>query len=251
MELNMKKYKIISLILVICLIISLSGCKKDESSSSSTNSKTSSTNSGDTTSKINFDVNEQFDKPVKGEEYAVVKTSMGTFKMRLFAADAINCVTAFTSIVKQGYYTNNIFYGAYKNNMVMTGDKTGTGTGGKTDWEKPFGVEYAPYRLHYRGAVSMIAKSKELVTSQLLISVGKTITKDQIDKMRKASYPKEVVDKYEEIGGTPWHDLQYPVIGQVFEGMDVVDKISNVNVDKSNKPVKQVKIITIKLVKMK
>jgi peptidylprolyl isomerase len=54
---------------------------------------------------------------------------------------------------------------------------------------------------------------------------------------------------YKEIGGTPRLDATYTVFGEVIEGLDVVDKIAAVPTDSNDKPVTDIKIIKIKIVK--
>ena len=54
---------------------------------------------------------------------------------------------------------------------------------------------------------------------------------------------------YKTIGGTPRLDGTYTVFGEVIEGLDVVDKIAAVQTDANDKPLNDIKIIKIKIVK--
>jgi len=54
---------------------------------------------------------------------------------------------------------------------------------------------------------------------------------------------------YTTIGGTPHLDNEYTVFGEVVSGMDVIDKIEKVETDRSDRPVEDVKILSMKEVK--
>jgi peptidyl-prolyl cis-trans isomerase B (cyclophilin B) len=50
---------------------------------------------------------------------------------------------------------------------------------------------------------------------------------------------------YMKQGGYPSLDYQYTVFGEVTKGMDVVEAISKVKRDRYNRPVKDVKILSV------
>ena len=54
---------------------------------------------------------------------------------------------------------------------------------------------------------------------------------------------------YTEVGGVPGLDFNYTVFGEVIEGLDVIDKIAVVDTDAADRPLKDVKIISVTLVK--
>ena len=60
---------------------------------------------------------------------------------------------------------------------------------------------------------------------------------------------EEQRNTYKTIGGTPGLDGTYTVFGEVIEGLDIVDKIATVQTDSFDKPLNDVKIIKIKIVK--
>ncbi len=66
--------------------------------------------------------------------------------------------------------------------------------------------------------------------------------------------PEEVRTLYEKYGGNPYLDGAYnavdrgqTVFAQVFDGMDVIDKIANIEVDENEKPVENVIIETVEI----
>lgn len=54
---------------------------------------------------------------------------------------------------------------------------------------------------------------------------------------------------YANTGGVPRLDGTYTVFGEVIEGLDVVEKIASVKTDSNDKPLSDIKIIKIKIVK--
>ncbi|MGN1238327.1 MAG: peptidylprolyl isomerase, partial [Muribaculaceae bacterium] len=57
------------------------------------------------------------------------------------------------------------------------------------------------------------------------------------------------IDAYTTVGGAPHLDGQYTVFGEVVKGMEVVDKIECVETGQADRPVTDVKVITMKIVK--
>ncbi len=61
--------------------------------------------------------------------------------------------------------------------------------------------------------------------------------------------PEEHRNVYRTIGGVPRLDGTYTVFGEVIEGLDIVDKIAAVQTDNSDRPLTDIKINKMKIVK--
>ena len=55
------------------------------------------------------------------------------------------------------------------------------------------------------------------------------------------------VSAYTTVGGAPHLDGQYPVFGCVEEGYDVIDRIQQCEVDRNNRPVEDIKVVSVKV----
>ena len=54
---------------------------------------------------------------------------------------------------------------------------------------------------------------------------------------------------YSTVGGAPHLDGDYTVFGEVVEGMNVVDGIAAVATDRFDRPLQDVRIITVEMIK--
>ena len=190
----------------------------------------------------------QLDMPVKGDTIAIMKTNRGDIKIKLFADKAPNTVDNFATLAKQGYYEGIIFHRVIKDFMIQGGDPTGTGMGGESIYGESFEDEFAPELMNLRGALSMANAGPNTNGSQFFIVQMSQVPANMIGQMQDAGFPEEVINAYKEHGGTPWLDGKHTVFGHVVEGMDIVDKIANVEKGFQDKPLEDVVIESIKVI---
>ena len=210
----MKKKNIKSLILILMgiLLVVLGGCSTDE--------KTEENEEGGTNLTL-----EQLQLPKAGEEVAVISTTHGEIKLRLFPEVAPKAVENFKTHAKDGYYNGVTFHRVMNDFMIQGGDPQGTGRGGESIWGAPFEDEFSADYKNLRGALSMATAGPGTNGSQFFIVQLK--------------------------GGTSWLDGKHTVFGQVYEGMDVVDSIAAVNVDRNSKPLEEIIMEKVEIVEYK
>lgn len=183
-----------------------------------------------------------------GEVLVEMNTTLGSIKFKLFPKHAPKTVENFLGHAKSGYYNGIIFHRVISDFMVQGGDPTGTGMGGESIWGQPFEDEFHDELFNLRGALSMANAGPNTNGSQFFIVQMQHVPNDMIGQMEKAGFPKEIIEEYAKVGGTPWLDFKHTVFGHVVEGMDVVDKIANVEKDMRDKPLEDVKIESITVI---
>jgi peptidyl-prolyl cis-trans isomerase B (cyclophilin B) len=197
----------------------------------------------------------QLKKPENNEEIAIIKTNHGDIKLRLFPEVAPKAVENFTTHAKDGYYDGISFHRVIKDFMIQGGDPDGTGRGGQSIWGRPFEDEFSMEYRNIRGALSMANAGPKTNGSQFFIVQKSDIEKNIIDQMMQLGeakgFPEDVIEAYQEHGGTYWLDGKHTVFGHVFEGMDVVDKIAQLPVGRNDMPKEPVMIMTIELTEHK
>ena len=183
-----------------------------------------------------------------GEVLVEMNTTLGAIKIKLFPEHAPKTVENFLGHAKSGYYNGIIFHRVISDFMIQGGDPTGTGMGGESIWGGSFKDEFNDQLFNLRGALSMANAGPNTNGSQFFIVQMQHTPSNMVQQMEQAGYPKEIIEEYAKNGGTPWLDFKHTVFGQVVEGMDVVDKIANVDKDMRDKPKEDVKIESITVV---
>lgn len=181
---------------------------------------------------------------------ATIKTNRGNMTFILFPEVAPKAVENFTTHAKNGYYDNLIFHRVIKDFMIQGGDPNGTGTGGQSIWGTPFEDEFSVDAHNYYGALSMANAGPGTNGSQFFIVQAKTAPPQMLEQMEQLTdrgYPRECIDNYKEVGGTPWLDYHHTVFGQIIDGTDVLEDIAAVQTAPGDKPLYDVVIETIEI----
>lgn len=180
-----------------------------------------------------------------GEVLVEMNTTLGAVKIKLFPEFAPKTVENFLGHAKSGYYNGIIFHRVIQDFMIQGGDPTGTGMGGESIWGDSFEDEFSDKLFNLRGALSMANAGPNTNGSQFFIVQMKHLPSDMLRQLQGAGFPEEIIEAYAQNGGTPWLDHKHTVFGHVVEGMDIVDKIADVEKDPRDKPLEDVKIESI------
>ncbi len=174
-----------------------------------------------------------------------ISTTFGTIRAKVFPDLAPKAVENFVTHSNEGYYDETTFHRILSNFMIQGGDPKGDGTGGESIWGEPFETEISSQLFHIRGALAM-AKTNAPVSigSQFYIVQNPSDVSKLADP---STTPAKIIEAYIS-GGYPSLDQNYTVFGQVIEGLDVVDQISDVETDSLGKPLKEVKIKSIEVI---
>ena len=154
--------------------------------------------------------------------YAAFDTTEGSFKIELFAVQAPRTVENFVSLAEgtktgKPFYDGTIFHRVIPDFMIQGGDPEGTGRGGPG---YRFADEFHPELKHSKtGILSMANAGPNTNGSQFFVTVA----------------------------ATPFLDNRHTVFGEVTEGYDVVKKISQTPRNAQDRPVKEVRVHSVKI----
>ena len=171
-----------------------------------------------------------------------VHTNLGDFTLELFPEVAPKTVENFVTHAKNGYYDGVIFHRVIEDFMIQGGDPTGTGMGGESIYGRTFEDEFSREAFNLYGTLSMANAGPNTNGSQFFIVTAKQVPAQMLKQLKDGGWPKEIVEEYAKVGGTPWLDHRHTVFGRVVEGMDVVLKIEGVKRNAQDRPLEDVVI---------
>ena len=147
---------------------------------------------------------------------ATLHTNHGAIELELFEADAPKTVDNFVKLANEGFYRGGTFHRVIPDFMIQGGCPRGDGTGGPG---YQFEDEPNEHRVE-RGALAMANSGPDTNGSQFFIVTTEA---------------------------APWLDGKHTVFGRVTSGMEVVDEISGVDRDGSDRPREPVTIDRVEL----
>ncbi len=232
--------KTIAIILVLfVMLFSLTGCseenvevKTSETTTTQTQTKTSAEKEErQTVDDVDYAAaaKKQMAEPEVGEEVAIMHVkNFGDIKFKFFKDVAPKAVENFLTHAKNGYYDGLTFHRVINEFMIQGGDPDGNGTGGESIWGKGFPEELSLEIVPYRGTLCMASSGTgtSSLGSQFFITQAH-YKADEGAYFSQVGLPEELRKQYEIYGGNILSlYCSYTVFGQVYEGMDVVDKIA-------------------------
>lgn len=193
----------------------------------------------------------QLENPKSGDTIAVLDTSLGEIRIVLYPEQAPKAVENFSTLAQDSFYNGKVFHYVDAGFMIQSGAVNSNGTGSRSVFtnaggeQEFFETEPSWDLWHFRGAVSLANTNENLNGSQFIIVKANDIYGHTAEEMEAAKFPRKVIDQYKEAGGAPHRDGYSTVFGMVYQGMDVVDAIAEVEVDASGMPVETVLINSI------
>ena len=169
----------------------------------------------------------------------------------------------FLKLVRSGYYDGILWHRVIAGFMIQTGDSTtrhahpGERIGDHSPgYTIPAEIVFPRY-FHKRGALAAaregdkVNPERKSSAAQFYIVYGSPFSEAGLDRVQQrldertdstVKLTPAIREVYRLRGGTPHLDGQYTVFGEVVRGLDVVERIQAVPVDKDSRPLDDVRI---------
>lgn len=150
----------------------------------------------------------------------LLETTEGNITLELYSDKMPITAGNFEKLVKEGFYDGVIFHRVIPNFMIQGGDPTGTGRGGPGYVIQD---EFVKGPSNVRGTIAMANSGPNSGGSQFFINL--------------------VDNSFLDWDNTQAPESKHPVFGEVVEGIEVIDAISEIETNSQDKPLEEVKIL--------
>jgi len=254
---------LVALLLCSCLAV---GCKNGlRGRNNNTNNPNKADSSGNNPYLLTSLDTAQWAKLLQPDAFSQlveIETSVGVLRAELFFHTPVHREN-FLKLVSENFYSGILFHRVIKGFMAQTGDPTSKnarkgavlGMGGTGyELEAEINTQY----FHVRGAIAAARTSdeanpeKKSSGSQFYIVDGRRVTNAQLEQIERKynfSYTPQQRLLYQQLGGAPQLDMEYTVFGRVYEGLELIDSITQAPADKYDRPTKDIKILRVKQIK--
>ncbi|MDE6101719.1 MAG: peptidylprolyl isomerase [Ruminococcus sp.] len=182
----------------------------------------------------------QLEEPKENDPIAIVETTLGEIRFVLYPDYSPNAVRNFTELAESGYYDNTYFYNSESGVYSSAGSKEKDGAYAQGNACERIERELSQDLWSFKGAVCCATTDFERTFKEKLFGGGtyycgsrlnflNTIefTDELKQQMRASDTSEKLVEAFIEKGGVPNFSQQMTVIGQVYEGLDVVEKLAS------------------------
>lgn len=191
------------------------------------------------------------------------ETTAGTFVVALYDDTPIHRDN-FLRLVRDGFYDGILFHRVIEGFMVQAGDPDSRNArprqllGEKSEGESlPAEIRY-PGHYHLRGALAAarlgddVNPERRSSGSQFYIVWGERMSTQELEAIfdytsrflpEGEELHSNVLTDYRLMGGSPHLDGQYTVFGEVVKGLKVIRKMQQVDTDRNDRPLTDIRIL--------
>lgn len=190
-----------------------------------------------------------------------VSTTVGKFSFKIYT-DLVEYENNMIKLVSDQYYDSLLIHRVIHNFLIQTGaaDTKYAEKGDAVGWQGPGYMLPTIIKnkyIHKRSAVAMSKppdyKNPDNLTSgsQFYIISGRTFNDQELndyEALKGFKYTPLQRNVYKTVGGAAYLDNDYAVIGEITSGMNVVDKIAGMPVNKDERPLADIRILKMNLI---